>query len=99
MVKHIVMWKLKDFAEGKSKAENIRFIKSELENLVNIIPQIKYLEVGENIIPNEIYDAVLYSEFDSPENLEIYKNHPDHKKIAAYIAKIREGRIAGDYIT
>ena len=97
-VKHIVMWKLKDFAEGKSKEENIIFIKSQLENLIDIIPQIKHLEVGKNILPNEIYDAVLYSEFDSFEDLEIYQNHPEHKKISAYVAKIRDDRIAGDYM-
>jgi len=98
MVKHIVMWKLKDFAEGKSKEDNIKFIKSELENLVNLIPQIKLLEVGKNILPNMDYDAILYSEFESVEDLEIYQNHPEHKKVASYVAKIRDGRIAGDYI-
>ena len=98
MVKHIVMWKLKDFAEGKSKEENIKFIKKELENLVNLIPEIKLLEVGENILPDKIYDAVLYSEFDSLEDLEIYQNHPEHKKVASYISKIRDDRIAGDYM-
>ena len=98
MVKHIVMWKLKDFAEGKTKEENIKYIKKELENLVNLIPEIKFLEVGENILPDKIYDAVLYSEFDSLEDLEIYQNHTEHKKVASYIAKIRDDRIAGDYI-
>ena len=97
-IKHIVMWKLKDFAEGKSKEENIIFIKSQLENLIDIIPQIKHLEVGKNILPNEIYDAVLYSEFDSLEDLKIYQNHPEHKKISAYVAKIRDDRTAGDYM-
>ena len=100
MVKRIVMWKLKDFAEGKTKEENILFIKSELEKLIDFIPQIKFLEVGKNILPDSDseYDAVLYSEFDSTEDLEIYQNHPEHKKVAAYIAKIRDGRISGDYI-
>ena len=98
MVKHIVMWKLKDFAEGKSKDENIKIIKSELENLIHLIPQIKFLEVGKNILPNADYDAILYSEFESTEDLDIYQNHPEHKKTAAYVAKVRDARIAGDYI-
>jgi len=98
MVKHIVMWKIKDFAENKSRKENINFIKSKLENLINIIPQIKFLEVGKNIIPNEAYDAVLYSEFESLGDLEIYQNHPEHKKISEYVGKIRESRVSGDYI-
>ena len=99
MLKHIVMWKLKDFAEGKSREENFAYIKSRLEDyLVNIIPQIKFIEVGRTVNPGADYDAVLYSEFESPEDLEIYMNHPEHKKISEYISKIRESRIAGDYI-
>ena len=98
MVKHIVMWKLKDFAEGKSKDENIEYIKAELESLADVIPQIKFLEVGKNILQGEPYDALLYSEFESADDLEIYQSHPAHKKIAGYIAKIRDGRVAGDYM-
>ena len=98
MLKHIVMWKLKDYAEGKSREENIIYIKSTVENLINIIPQIKFIEVGKNINPDTSYDAVLYSEFDSPEDLDIYMNHPEHKKVSEYISKIRDARIVGDYI-
>jgi len=98
MVKHIVMWKLKDFAEGKSKDENIAYIKAELEGLALVIPQINFLEVGKNMLPDAEHDAVLYSEFESPEDLEVYQNHPAHKKIAGYIAKIRDGRVSGDYM-
>ena len=98
MVKHIVMWKLKDFAEGKTKEENIKFVKESLENLVNLIPEIKFLEVGKNINENCDFDAILYSEFTSPEDLEIYQNHPEHKKISQYVTKIRTERTVGDYI-
>ena len=96
MVKHIVMWKLKDFAEGRTKDENIKFVKESLENLVNLIPEIKHLEVGISIEPG--FDAVLYSEFASLPDLQTYQNHPEHKKIAEYIGKVRENRVCGDYI-
>ncbi len=33
MVKHIVMFQLSDFSEGKTKKENATLIKSQLENL------------------------------------------------------------------
>ncbi|MDI6031580.1 Dabb family protein [Flavobacterium sp. LB2P84] len=36
MIHHIVMWKLKDFAEGKSKAENAIILKERLEGLKRI---------------------------------------------------------------
>lgn len=98
MVKHIVMWKLKDFAEGKSREENIKYIKDELEALGNIIKEIKFIEVGANINAAKNYDAVLYSEFKTLEDLEIYQNHPAHKKVSEYVGKVRESRIVGDYI-
>lgn len=99
MIKHIVMWKIKDFAEGKSKIENIKFIKEKLEGLQSHIPEIKYIEVGMNINESDMgYDAVLYSEFSTLEDLNIYQNHPKHKEISAYVAKIRTDRAVGDYI-
>ena len=98
MVKHIVMWKLKDFAEGKSREENIKYIKGELEALKNIIKEIKFIEVGANVNDDKSYDAVLYSEFDTLEDLETYQNHPEHKKVSAYVGKVRESRVVGDYI-
>jgi len=98
MVKHIVMWKLKDFAEGKSREENIQYIKSMLEALPNVIKEIKFIEVGANIHEDKTYDAVLYSEFETIEDLETYQNHPEHKKVSAYVSKVRDGRIVGDYI-
>jgi len=33
MIKHVVMWKLKDFAEGTDAARNAKRIKVELEAL------------------------------------------------------------------
>ena len=98
MLKHIVMWKLKDYAEGRSRAENIEYIKSMLEALPGVIKELKFIEVGAAVNADRNYDAVLYSEFESPEALQIYLNHPEHKKVSEYVAKVREARIAGDYI-
>ena len=98
MVKHIVMWKLKDFSEGKSREDNIKYIKEMLEALPGVIKEIKFIEVGANINADTSYDAVLYSEFETLEDLEIYQEHPEHKKISEYVGKVRESRIVGDYI-
>ena len=99
MIKHIVFFGLADNAEGKSKAENAGIIKSELENLKQHIPQIKKIEVGINYpnAPKTNYDIALYSEFDTFEDIDIYQEHPEHKKVAAYIGKVRISRAAVDY--
>lgn len=99
MIKHIVFFGLAETAEGKSKAENAKFIKSELENLIHLIPEIRKIEVGINHpdAPQGNSDIALYSEFDSFETLNIYQEHPEHKKVAAYIGKVRTSRAAVDY--
>ena len=98
MIKHIVIWKLKDFAEGKDKLENAKIIKVDLENLQNKINQVRHIEVGININKSEqAYDVVLYSEFDSIEDLGIYQNHPDHVRISEFINKVRDIRVVADY--
>jgi len=99
MIKHIVFFGLADNAEGKSKAENAQIIKSGLENLIHLIPQIKKIEVGINYpnAPKTNYDIALYSEFDTFEDVDIYQEHPEHKKVAAYIGKVRVSRAAVDY--
>ena len=58
MLKHIVMWKLKEFAEGKTKAENALIMKESLERLVGIVPEIISLQVGINEKESDMaYDA------------------------------------------
>jgi hypothetical protein len=99
MIKHIVFFGLADQAEGKMKQENAEIIKRELENLVNLIPEIKKIEVGINApnAPESNYDIALYSEFESFETLDIYQEHPEHKRVAAFIGKVRVSRAAVDY--
>jgi len=53
MIKHIVMWKLKDFAEEANKAVNAQKIKELLESLKDKIKEIKHIEVGINIINSD----------------------------------------------
>ena len=61
MVKHIVMWRLRDNA---SKAGDAERIKSLLEGLDGKIPGLLKIEVGMNFIEDtNASDVVLYSEF------------------------------------
>lgn len=92
------MWKLKAFAEGKSKSENASIIKIGLEDLKSKIKEICFIEVGINInSSDQAYDIVLFSLFKNIEDLNIYQNHIEHKIISEYIGKVREERIVVDY--
>ncbi|MDO6354216.1 Dabb family protein [Caloramator sp. CAR-1] len=98
MIKHIVMWRLKDEAEGRRKDENAKAMKSILEDLKGKIDVIQHLEVGINFAKSDAaFDVALYSEFKSKEDLEKYINHPEHKKVVEFINKVREERYVVDY--
>ena len=99
MLRHIVMWKLKDFAEGCDKKQNAQKIKNMLESLKGKIPQISHIEVGINVKDTDMsFDAVLISEFENYQKLEEYKIHPEHVKISNFVAKVKENRAVVDYL-
>lgn len=98
MIQHIVMWKFKDFAEGKSKEENISWVKSHLEALPQELSIIRRLEVhlNENKGPRN-FDAVLITEFDNYSDLETYRTFPPHVTISSFVAKVSDERACVDY--
>lgn len=99
MIKHIVLFKLLDEAEGKSKLENAMLLKEQLEALKDVIPEISKIKVYINHVDaaQDNYDIVLDSEFASFEDLGIYSRHPEHVKIGKYLQKVRMSRSAIDY--
>lgn len=98
MIKHIVMWKFKDEAEGLSREENLLKVKTALEELPSKIDFIRHIEVNMNVNNNgKNFDAVLISEFDSIEDVKKYRDHPEHKKISSYVALVREDRACVDF--
>jgi quinol monooxygenase YgiN len=99
MVKHIVMWKLAEQAEGRDRAGNAARIKAELEALRGRIPGLLAIEVGVNVDRSDAaYDLVLYSEFTDEAALQAYQVHPEHQKVAAFIGKVRTARVLVDYV-
>lgn len=98
MLKHIVMWRFKEGAAGKSRVEHAQYMKEHLEALVGVVPEIISMEVGVNNNPSATaYDAVLVSLFDDSEALGRYKVHPAHQAVAAYCKEVRELRADVDY--
>ena len=98
MIKHIVMWNFADEAEGADKATNLAIVRDRLAGLRNVVPGIITLEP---VIPTDpfehSYDLVLYSEFESPDALKAYAEHPDHVAVASFIGRVRTARVCVDY--
>lgn len=98
MIKHIVMWRLKEQAGGATKEENAQKMKQMLEALKGMISEIVQIEVGINRLESPAaYDVVLYSEFASLEGLNAYQIHPEHEKCKEFIGKIVSDRAVVDY--
>lgn len=100
MIKHIVLWKLKEKSGGREKHDNALRLKRELENLNGKIPGLIHLEVGIGMNDNENSDdsdIILYSEFEDAESLEKYHHHPEHVKIIPFAKSIRSERRVIDY--
>ena len=97
MIRHIVLWKLAESAEGAVRQENAQKMKVMLEGLREKIPEIRTIEVGTNCNKSETWDVALLSEFDCLADLMVYQNHPAHKECVEFIRKVRIERSAVDY--
>ena len=91
MVKHIVVYKLK---EGVDKAEAVGIIASVLEPLVGKIPGLKHMEIRQCFNGS---DYALYSEFESREALTAYATNPLHLEAKTHFHHFIATRTAADY--
>jgi hypothetical protein len=100
MIKHIVMWKFADSAEGRTREENLELVAGKLKALYSSgkIAGLRSLEIGMDVSRTEMsYDMALITVFDSPECLEAYRVHPDHVVISQYVKKVRTARATVDF--
>lgn len=98
MVKHVVMWRLKERALGNDKAFNARLVKEKLEGLAGRIPGLLAIEVGFDFsLTPASYDLVLYSEFTDRKALDGYQRHPEHEAVQDFISAVRMERAVVDY--
>jgi hypothetical protein len=62
------------------------------------ISELKYIEVGENYeLDAKSYDIALISHFESIEDLDVYRVHPEHQKVVAYVGEVTDARAAVDF--
>jgi hypothetical protein len=98
MIRHVVMWKLKDEALGLKKEALILEMKSRLEALVGVVPQIKYFQMGINeVAAATASDLVLVSDFDNLQGLQGYLEHPAHQKVVEFVSQVVAERRVVDF--
>ena len=97
MVKHIVLFKLKEELPATEKQAVMNQFKEAIEALPAKISVIRKIEVGLNVNPAEVWDIALYSEFDSLEDVKTYAVHPDHVAAGKLLADVKLNRACVDY--
>lgn len=98
MVRHIVMFKLKEFASQVEKENKMKEIKENLEALINKIDILRKIEVKFNCNPAETWDIILITELDNLNDVNTYANHPEHVAVAkGIIGPVKADRACVDY--
>ncbi len=90
MIKHIVVWPMKEGVTTEQKAE----MKTRLEGLTDKVSELRNIEVG---IDEENGTMSLCSEFDSAADLAAYQAHPEHQDVVAFVKPLVAGRAVCDY--
>ncbi len=95
MVKHIILWKLK---EEHNTIEIKQGIKQNLEALVGVVPGLLELQIQTDSLPSSNADVMLYSILESAEALQGYAVHPAHVHVAdTYVRPYTATRMCLDF--
>lgn len=87
MVKHVILWKLKDEYSKEQISEIKRGMKEGLEGLAGKIPGLIDIKVYTEGLESSNVDVMLDSSFENEEALKTYAAHPSHVAVAD--AKVR----------
>ena len=81
MVKHIILWTLKEMSE-EEKIIVKQGIKEGLEGLMGKIPGLLEIKVQTESLASSNADVMLDSSFETAEALNNYAVHPEHVAVA-----------------
>lgn len=96
MVKHIILWKLKEEFNNEEVKSGI---KEGLEGLLGVIPGLLEIKVQVDKLKTSNVDVLLYSVFENEEALSLYASHPEHVKVAdTKVRPYTESRSCMDFI-
>ena len=82
MVKHVILWKLKEELTAEEK-ENVKAgIKEGLEGLAGKVPGLVDVKVNINGLPTSTVDVMLDTTFTDADALKAYSTNPLHVAVA-----------------
>lgn len=80
MVKHIIIWKIKEDEQNKEQIK--RNVKKELEQLEGKIEGLLKMSIITESLDSSSGDLMMDSLFESNEALKAYQKHPLHQHVA-----------------
>ncbi len=93
MIKHIVMYKLKDRTEENAKALQQKFLS--MRGKIQVLKDIR--SGVDEVRSQRSFDVVLECLFESMEDMEIYRTHEVHLPIMEYVKSVVETSHSVDY--
>lgn len=98
MINHVVLFKLKNYNSQAEKQDTITSIEDALLALSDKISELKYIEVGVNYeLSSKSHDICLITHFESVDDLDAYRTHPDHVKVGELLKQHVVERAAVDF--
>ena len=82
MVKHVILWQLKDELTAEEKVTIKREMKESLEALVGKIPGLVEMKIQTEYLASSNAEVMLDSTFEDEAALKGYAVHPEHVAIA-----------------
>ena len=96
MVKHIILWKLKEEYNTPEIKQNM---KTHLEALTGTVPGLVEMRIQIDCLPTSNADVMLYSVLEDQAALAGYATHPAHVHVAdTYVRPYTETRNCIDYV-
>lgn len=98
MVKHIILWRLKDELKGEEKEQIMKNMKTHLESLVGKVPGLVSMQIVIDGLESSNADVMLDSTLEDATALKGYAVHPEHVAVAdTYVRPFTAVRICMDY--
>ncbi len=98
MVKHIILWQLKDELSEEEKKDVMAGIKEGLEGLKGVVPGLLEIHVQTEKLESSNADVMLDSTLESEEALKGYAVHPAHVNVAdTKVRPFTKSRVCIDY--
>lgn len=96
MIRHVVAWKLAT-TDPSERAEQARKVADDLRALHGVVPSLRQISIGPDIVGGGNWDVALVADFADAAGLDAYQSHPAHQAVVGYVRSVVAERVAVDF--